>query len=69
MCLSIPYKIKKIQGQKAIVQSFSKKDRNIDIKLLKNLKAGDWILSLNNFAIEKISDQEAQEIIKLYNYE
>lgn len=69
MCLSIPYQIKKIKGQKAVVQSFSKKDKSIDIKLLKNIRAGDWVLSLNNFAIEKISNQEAQEIIKLYNYE
>ena len=69
MCLSIPYKTQEIKGQKAVVQSFSKKNKSIDIKLLKGLKAGDWILSLNNFAIEKISDQEAQKIIKLYNYE
>jgi len=69
MCLSIPYKIKELDGVKAVVRTHDNKDRQIDVKLLKNLKVGDWVLSLNNFAIEKISAQEADEIIKLYNYE
>ena len=69
MCLSIPYQIKKIKGQTATVSGYIKKDKNINIKLLENLKIGDWILSLNNLAIEKISADEAQQIIKLYNYE
>jgi len=69
MCLSIPYKIKKILGRKALVDDYSNIERTIDLNLLKDLKVGDWILSLNNMAIEKISANEADEIIKLYNYE
>ena len=69
MCLSIPYKIKELAGDKAVVKSYDNKDRRIDVNLLPDLKIGDWILSLNNFAIQKISVQEAQNIIKLLNYE
>lgn len=66
MCLSIPYKIKKITGSQATVESYDKKDRLIDIKLLEKIKIGDWVLILNNLAIEKIKAKEAQEIINLY---
>jgi len=69
MCLSIPYQIKEIKGDKAIVSLVSGKKRKIDLNLLTGVKVGDWILSLNNFATQKISVAEAQEIIKLYNHE
>jgi len=69
MCLSIPYKIEKIENKKAIVNSFENKEKKIDLRLLKNIKIGDWILCLNNFAIQKIQAQEAQQIINLYNYD
>ena len=69
MCLSIPYKIKKINGSQATVESYDKKDRTIDTKLLEGIKIGDWVLILNNLAIEKISPQEAKQIINLYNHE
>jgi len=69
MCLSIPYKIKKIENKKAIVNSFENKEKKIDLRLLKNIKIGDWVLCLNNFAIQKIKAQEAQQIINLYNYD
>jgi hydrogenase assembly chaperone HypC/HupF len=69
MCLSIPYQIKKIQGTQATVTSYTQKDNYINIELLNDIKVGDWILSLNNFATQKISAKEAEEIIKLFNYE
>ncbi|MBD3359591.1 MAG: HypC/HybG/HupF family hydrogenase formation chaperone [Candidatus Buchananbacteria bacterium] len=69
MCLSIPYKIKKINGQKAIVDNYDQQEREVNVELIGNLKIGDWILSLNNFATQKISAKEAEEIIKLFNYE
>jgi len=69
MCLSIPYKINKIKGKKALVNSVNKKNREINLNLLKNVKVGDWILALNNFAIQKITNKEAKQIINLYNYD
>ncbi|MFA5188045.1 MAG: HypC/HybG/HupF family hydrogenase formation chaperone [Patescibacteria group bacterium] len=69
MCLSIPYKIKKIIGQKAVVSTANKKSREVSLNLLNKVKVGDWILALNNFAIQKIAAKEANQIINLYNYE
>jgi len=68
MCLTIPGKIKKISGETAIIEQ-NNKLRKINLVLLNKLKIGDWILVLNNMAVEKISSQEAKKIINLYKYE
>jgi hydrogenase expression/formation protein HypC len=67
MCLTIPGKIKKISGKTAII-SIAKKDKKISLNLLNNLKLGDWVLTLHDLAVEKISAQEAKQIINLYKY-
>jgi hydrogenase maturation factor len=36
------------------------------VAILNNVKIGDWILVLNNFAIQKITNKEARQIINLY---
>ncbi len=69
MCLSIPYRIKKITGNKAVVTKQNNKLVEIDIKLTPDLRKGDWVLLLNNMAIEKVSSEEAKQIINLYNYD
>lgn len=68
MCLTIPGKIKKITGKTAVVEQNSKL-RKISLALLDKSKIGDWILILNNMAVEKISKLEAQKIINLCKYE
>jgi len=69
MCLSIPYKIEKIEGKKATVKTQNAKSRNIGLNLVKNLRVGDWVLVLNDLAVTKISSQEAKQIINLYKHE
>jgi hydrogenase expression/formation protein HypC len=68
MCLTIPGKIKQISGKTAVIEQ-NKKLRKINLVLLDKPKIGDWILVLNNMAVEKISCQEAKKIINLYKYE
>ncbi|OGY42028.1 MAG: hypothetical protein A2Y67_03015 [Candidatus Buchananbacteria bacterium RBG_13_39_9] len=68
MCLTIPGKIKKISGKTAIIEQQNKL-RKINLILLDKLKIGDWILVLNNMAVQKISGLEAKQIINLYKYE
>jgi len=68
MCLTIPGKIKQIKGKTAVVKQRNKL-RKISLALLDKLKIGDWILILNNLAVEKISSREAKKIINLYKYE
>lgn len=66
MCLSIPYKIKSIKDKEAICDSHQNKNRVIALGIVPNLKRGDWILALNNFAVQKISANQAKKIIELY---
>lgn len=64
MCLSIPYKIIRIKGQKAVAKS-GKASRTLDIRLLPKVRAGDWVLAENGFAVAKVPEKDARESLKL----
>jgi len=64
MCLSRPVKVLKLNNKKAKV-GFGKVKSEVDISLLKNIKVGDWLLVTQNLAINKISQKEARNILKL----
>lgn len=64
MCISIPYQIVNIKGQKAIAKS-GKASHTLDIHLLPKVKAGDWVLAENGFAVTKVSKKEAGNTLKL----
>lgn len=66
MCLSIPHKIIKINGQKATVEC-GKNEHELDTRLVKNLKVGDYIMNENEFAIYKVSKKDALETLELIN--
>ncbi len=66
MCIGIPQKIVKINGQKAVVKS-ANGQKEIDIHLIKDLKVGDYIISQNSVAINKIDSKTALEINELIN--
>jgi hydrogenase assembly chaperone HypC/HupF len=66
MCFTRPIQLKKISGKMALVGA-GKTARMIDVSLLKNPRAGDWVLSQADLAIEKISAKEAKETLKLLN--
>mgnify|MGYP001015512272 CR=1 FL=1 len=64
MCLAIPGKIKKLDGNSAY---FDFKDREYcaDVSLVKEPKVGDWILMHDGRALSVISEEEATENLKL----
>ena len=64
MCLAIPVKVKKIRGTLAQLDISGVK-RQADIRLLNNVKPGDYILVHAGFAIEKIDEQEARKTLRL----
>lgn len=64
MCLAIPMKILKIEGDKAIVSS-SGVQRNIGISFMKNIKPGDYVIVHAGFAIEKLDPVKAEETLRL----
>lgn len=66
MCLGIPMKIKKIEGDFAEVESGRLK-RTINIQLLAGIKTGDYVIVHAGFAIEKVDQARAEETLRLIN--
>ncbi|MBU1147850.1 MAG: HypC/HybG/HupF family hydrogenase formation chaperone [Candidatus Omnitrophica bacterium] len=64
MCLAIPMKIKKIEGNRAIVSSGSV-ERRIAIDFLTNSKIGDYVMVHAGFAIEKLDPKQAEETLEI----
>ena len=64
MCIWIPVKIKKINGNSAVA-SAGGAERIIGIDLTPDVKVGDYVLLHAGFAIEKIDEAEAKETLKL----
>lgn len=60
MCLAIPGKIKKIDGNFAFFD-YEGKEYQSDISLASDVKIGDWILMHDGRALSKISEDEAKE--------
>ena len=64
MCLSIPAKILSIEGQTARA-SVGGTIINVGLHMIDDIKEGDYVLVHTGFALHKISDDEAQETLKL----
>lgn len=61
MCLGVPAKIEKIDGDFAIAD-FNGIKRKISIQLTPDIKKGQYCLVHAGFAIEKITDEYAEEL-------
>lgn len=64
MCLSIPGKVIEIEGNIAKT-SVGGTIVNAGLHLLDDVKVGDYILIHTGFALQKISEEEALETLKL----
>ncbi len=64
MCLAIPGKIKKIEGTSAYFD-FKNHEYCADISLVTDPKVGDWVLMHDGRAMSVISEEEAEENLKL----
>lgn len=64
MCLGIPMKILKIEGNKAQVGAGGI-SRRIAINFLTNPKIGDYVIVHAGFAIEKVNPKEAEETLRM----
>lgn len=65
MCLSIPAKVEKIEGDMATVSVGGTK-YNASLQMLEDVKVGDYILLHTGFAIQKLSEEEAKESLKVF---
>lgn len=66
MCLAIPMKIKKIDGEFAKVET-GRLIRTINIQMVPAIKEGDYVIVHAGFALEKIDPQKAKETLKVIN--
>ena len=64
MCLALPGKIEKIEGEMALIDYGGiKKEANVSF--LANVKKGDWVLVHVGFAIEKVDEAQAEGMYNL----
>ena len=64
MCLGIPMKILKIEGDRAIVSAGDVR-RRIAINFLKSPHIGDYVIVHAGFAIEKVNPEKAEETLRI----
>jgi len=62
MCLAIPGKVLKIDGQVAAVD-FGGARREIKLDLLKNVHDGDYVLVHAGYAIQVLDETKARELL------
>ena len=65
MCLSIPGKIIRINGDLAEV-SVGGTIVNVGIQMIDDVKVGDYVLVHAGFALQKINEKEALETLRLF---
>ena len=63
MCLGIPMKVVKIEGDEGLVEAGGLK-RRANFSLMKSVRVGDYILLHAGFAIEKVKEAEARKTLK-----
>lgn len=65
MCLAIPGKIVKIEGNMGDVD-FGGATRKANLSMV-DAQVGDWVVVHAGFAIQQMDEEDAQETIKLWN--
>lgn len=66
MCLAVPAKVIKIDGELAEVE-LGGLIRKASIMLVPDVRVGDYVLLHAGFAIQKLDEKEAEETIDLLN--
>ncbi len=64
MCLGIPMKVIKIDGDEGTVESGGLR-KKANFSLMKSVKPGEYVLLHAGFAIEKIKDAEARKTLRV----
>ncbi len=65
MCLSIPAKVKEIEGDMALV-TVGGTEYKTSLQMVEDVHVGDYILMHTGFAIEKLDPKEAEETLKTF---
>ena len=67
MCLTIPAKVIKINGDKAVIAQ-GDDTKAISIKAIPDVKVDDWVLYMSDIAVQKVAKEDAKEILELLEY-
>lgn len=65
MCLSVPAKVISIEGEMAKV-SVGGTEVNASLQLVEDVQIGDYVLVHTGFAIQKLTEEDARETLKLF---
>ncbi|AFL94693.1 hydrogenase expression/formation protein HypC [Thermococcus cleftensis] len=65
MCLAVPGKVVEIQGKTAVVD-FGGVRREVRLDLLPEVGIGDYVIVHTGFAIERLDEERALEILEAW---
>ncbi len=66
MCVAIPYKVLEIRENSWAEIEVAGVRQEVSLQLLPEVNVGDWVLVNLGFVITKIEEDEAKEIMHLY---
>lgn len=66
MCLAIPAKVVEKEGDKGIV-NLGGVNKEIMFTFTPEVEIGDWVLMHTGFALNVISEEDAEETLKLFD--
>ena len=66
MCVAIPYKVLEVRENSWAEIEIAGARQEVSLQLLPEVEVGDWVLVNLGFAITKIEEDEAKEIMHLY---
>jgi len=66
MCLAIPYKVLEVKGNSWAEIEVGGARQEVSLRLLPRVKASDWVLVNLGSVVAKIEEDEAKEIMHLY---
>ncbi len=65
MCLAVPLRIKELDGTDAVVERDGV-SRRVKVNFIREPKVGDYVMVHAGFAIEKVSNQQAEEDLEAF---
>jgi hydrogenase expression/formation protein HypC len=65
MCLAIPVKVKRRHGDGTGLVNYLGNEMRVNLSLLPDVKAGDFVIVHAGFAISRLDAHEARETLRL----
>ena len=64
MCLSIPGQVKAVNKENYVVQ-YGPQEVKVPNSIFDDIEEGDWVIVENKFITQKLTEKQADEILKL----